>query len=71
MLPSQGSRTVLPREKNIFWGGLVANVVAWGLLSFLALVRLKFGGRGCISNLLGRRTAYASLALSAPLASIL
>ncbi len=38
-------RTFSPAEKRLFWIALVANVVAWGGLIFLELVRLKFGER--------------------------
>lgn len=39
----QGSRIIHNGEKRLFWIGLFANVAAWGVFAFFALVRLKFG----------------------------
>lgn len=41
----QGSRTYSPAEKRLFWIGLVVAPVAWGLMAFLEIFRLKFGAQ--------------------------
>uniref|UniRef100_A0A7S0RGN6 Golgi apparatus membrane protein TVP23 n=1 Tax=Chlamydomonas leiostraca TaxID=1034604 RepID=A0A7S0RGN6_9CHLO len=56
-----GTRVIHEREKKMFWIGLFANMAAWVVLAFLALVRLKWDFLiipiiGCVmasSNLVG------------------
>ncbi|KAF5834892.1 hypothetical protein DUNSADRAFT_8163, partial [Dunaliella salina] len=56
-----GTRVIIPREKTLFWTGLIANVLAWGVLALIALMGLKFDYLvipvvGCLlgsSNLVG------------------
>eukprot|EP00200_Dunaliella_tertiolecta_P005279 CAMPEP_0202351158 /NCGR_PEP_ID=MMETSP1126-20121109/7925_1 /ASSEMBLY_ACC=CAM_ASM_000457 /TAXON_ID=3047 /ORGANISM="Dunaliella tertiolecta, Strain CCMP1320" /LENGTH=141 /DNA_ID=CAMNT_0048943239 /DNA_START=224 /DNA_END=649 /DNA_ORIENTATION=- len=38
----EGTRIIIKREKTLFWAGLVANVVVWGVLALIALMGLKF-----------------------------